>query len=135
MEEITIILADDNPHMRKSLRVLLTPCENFRVIGEAINGLEAVALVKDLRPSILLLDINMTPMNGFEAAEKISTNYPETKIIALSLHKQVSYCRNMLRMGASGYVTKSSSYQEIIDAINEVAAGGRYIDRSINYKE
>jgi two-component system invasion response regulator UvrY len=134
MEEITVILADDNRHMRKSLTVVLAPVDNIRVIGEATNGEEAIALVNELRPTVVLLDINMSPVNGFEAAEQIIARFPQTKVIALSLHKQVSYCRNMFRIGASGYVTKSSPYQDIIAAINKVASGGKFVDRTIDFE-
>ncbi len=128
---ITILIADDNFHIRKSLQILLEPFENMRLVGEAKNGEEAIALAAELSPDIILIDINMSPVNGFEATRKIIKQNPFVRIIALSLNNEVSYCRNMLRLGARGYVTKSSPCNEIITAITEVAAGGKYIDKNI----
>lgn len=129
---ITVLIADDNFHMRESLQVLLGQQENMRVVGEACNGDEAIAFATELEPDIILMDINMAPVNGFEATRKILKNNPEVKIIGLSMHTQISYCRNMMRLGARGYVTKSAPYQEIVTAINEVAAGGKYIDKNLD---
>lgn len=128
---ITILIADDNFHIRESLQVLLEPQENMTLVGEAKNGEEAIALAAQLSPDIVLIDINMSPVNGFEATRKILKHNPSIRIIGLSLHREISYCRNMLRLGAKGYVTKSSPYHDIITAIEEVAAGGKYIDKNI----
>lgn len=130
-KQITVLIAEDNRHMRESLQVLLSPLENIKLIGEAINGEEAIVLATKLNPDIILMDINMHPVNGFEATRKILKDHPAIKIIGLSLHKESSYCKNLLRMGAKGYVTKSSPYEEIILAIQEVAAGGKYIDKAL----
>jgi two-component system invasion response regulator UvrY len=128
---ITVLIADDNHHIRESLHVLLAPLENMKLIGEACNGEEAIVQAAELNPDIILMDINMSPVNGFEATRKILKQNPAIKIIGLSLHVEASYCRNMLRLGARGYVTKSSPYTEIITAINEVYEGGKYIDKKI----
>lgn len=125
------MIADDNYHIRESLQVLIEPHEELKLVGEAKNGEEAIALAAELQPDIVLIDINMSPVNGFEATRKILKHNPAIKVIGLSLHKEVSYCRNMLRLGAKGYVTKSSPYHAIITAIKEVAAGGKYIDKNI----
>jgi two-component system, NarL family, invasion response regulator UvrY len=128
---ITVLIADDNFHIRESLQILLEPLEYIDLVGEATNGEEAIALAAQLQPDIILLDINMSPKNGFEATRKIIKQNPAVKIIALSLHSEVSYCRNMLRLGAKGYVCKSSPFRDIIKAIAEVAAGGKYIDKTV----
>ena len=130
-EPITVLIADDNAHMRESLRVMLSALENVLLAGEACNGEEAITMATELKPDVMLVDINMSPVNGFEATRKILKQNPSIKIIALSLHKEVSYCRNMLRLGARGYVSKSSSYAEILEAIREVAGGRKYVDKSI----
>jgi DNA-binding NarL/FixJ family response regulator len=129
---ISVLIADDNHHIRESLHVLLGPLENMVLVGDASNGEEAIAMAAELNPDIILMDINMSPVNGFEATRKILKQNPDVKIIGLSLHVEASYCRNMLRLGARGYVTKSSPYHEIISAINEVFAGGKYIDKKIS---
>ena len=129
---ITVLIADDNSHMRESLRILLSPVENMTLVAEARNGEEAIALAAELQPDIILMDINMTPVNGFEATRKILKDFPEIKIIGLSLHKEPAYCRNLMRLGAKGYVTKSSPYEEIIIAVKAVALGENYIDKGID---
>lgn len=130
--QITVLIADDNLLVRESLRTILSPLENIEIIGEAKNGEEAIALAAQLVPDIILMDINMSPVNGFEATRKILNQLPSIKIIGLSLHKEPSYCRNMMRLGAMGYVVKSSSYEEIIMAVETVAAGGKYIDKDLS---
>ncbi len=130
-KQITVLIADDNFHMRESLRILLSPLENMTIAGEATNGEEAILLAAELQPDIILMDINMSPVNGFEATRKILKQFPAIKIIGLSLHSEPAYCRNLMRLGARGYVTKSSPYEEIIIAIREVAAGGTHVDKGV----
>lgn len=130
-KQITVLIADDNAHMRESLRILISPLENLQIIAEAKNGEEAITLATKHQPDIILMDINMAPVNGFEATRKIIKLFPSIKIIGLSLHTEPAYCRNLMRLGAKGYVTKSSPYEEIIIAIQEVATGGKYVDRGV----
>ena len=125
------MIADDNNRMRQTLKVLIASMENAVVLGEAHNGEDAITLANKLLPDIILMDINMSPVNGFEATRKILRQNPATRIIGLSLHQQPSYAKNMLKIGACGYVTKSASHLEIIEAIRTVAAGGKYIDKEI----
>lgn len=130
-KQLTVLIADDNTRMRESLRILLSSVEEVVVAGEAKNGEEVIILASELCPDIILMDINMSPVNGFEATRKILKNNSAIKIIGLSLHKEPSYCRNLMRLGAKGYVTKSAPYNEIIVAVKEVAAGGKYIDKDV----
>jgi DNA-binding NarL/FixJ family response regulator len=130
-KHITVLIADDNVHMRESLRILISPVENLKLLGEAKNGEEAIAYASELNPDIILMDINMSPVNGFEATRKIVKLFPQIKIIGLSLHTEPAYCRNLMRLGAKGYVTKSSPYEEILIAIQQVAAGNRYVDKGV----
>lgn len=116
------------------LNMLLIGIENIQVAGKARNGEEAIALAKELSPDVILMDINMSPVNGFEATRKILKQNPVAKIIGLSLHKKSSYAKNLIQLGAKGYVTKSASHKEIIDAIEIVAAGGKYIDKHLKDK-
>lgn len=124
---ITILIADDNKYIRETIRFLLSRFDNFKLIGEAESGEEAISLAKELNPDIILIDINMSPINGFEATRKILKQNPLTKIIGLSVHKQASYAKNILQLGAKGYVTKSSPHKEIIHAILQVSEGKEYI--------
>lgn len=130
-KHISVLIADDNERFRESLRVVVSTIEYIDKIYEAKNGDEAISYAAQHAPDIILMDINMSPVNGFEATRKILGQNPDIKIIGLSLHQEVSYCRNMIRLGARGFITKSSPYQEIVNAITEVAAGKKYIDRNI----
>ena len=124
---ITILIADDNKYIRETIRFLLSRFDHLKLIGEAESGEEAISLAKHLKPDIILIDINMSPINGFEATRKILKQNPLTKIIGLSVHKQPSYAKNILQLGAKGYVTKSSPHKEIIQAIIQVSEGKEYI--------
>ncbi len=129
--QITVVIADDNNFFRESLRILLSGLDAVTIVGEAQNGEEAIALATKLLPGVILMDINMSPINGFEATRKILKHNPAIRIIGLSMHTEPSYCKNLLRLGARGYITKSAPHNEIIDAIMEVAAGGKYIDKNL----
>ena len=129
---ITILIADDNHFLRESLRFLIRYEENLKLVGEAVSGMEAISLARELTPDVVLMDINMSPVNGFEATRKILKHNPSAKIIGLSAHNQPSYAKNILQLGAKGYLTKSSTHKEIIRAINEVANGKEYICTELN---
>ena len=126
-EAITILIVDDNNFMRETLKFLISRVSHFKLVGEATSGQEAIQLVQEISPDIILLDINMSPINGFEATRKILKQNPLTKIIGLSVHKQPSYAKNILQLGAKGYLTKSSPHKEIIEAINKVYEGKEYV--------
>lgn len=133
-KHISVLIVDDNDRFRESLRVVVSTIENVAAIHEAKNGDEAISFALEQAPDIILMDINMSPVNGFEATRKILGKNPGIKIIGLSLHNEVSYCRNLIRLGAKGFITKSSSYNEIVIAIREVIAGRKYIDKNISNK-
>lgn len=130
-KDITILLADDNESMLEMLEFLITRQGHLKVLGIAKSGQQAIELAVELKPDITILDINMSPVNGFEAARKIIKILPEAKIIGLSVNREASYARNMISLGAKGYLTKSSESKEIIDAIHQVANGETYICREI----
>jgi len=118
---------DDHKLIRDSWSFILNSDQRFRVIGETSNGEEAIELVKSLRPSIILMDVNMAPVNGFDATRQIIQNSPDVKIIAVSMHAMPAYAKRMMQIGAVGYVTKNSSKDEMIRAIIEVNDGKKYV--------
>jgi len=124
---ITILIVDDNNFMRETLKFLISRVSNFKLVGEATSGQEAISMAQEHSPDIILLDINMSPINGFEATRKILKQNPQTRIIGLSVHKQPSYAKNILQLGARGYLTKSSPHKEIIQAINSVYEGKEFV--------
>ena len=127
MEKITILLVDDHRLIRDSWSFVLNSDPRFLVIGETSSGDEAIELAKHKRPQIVLMDVNMAPLNGFDATKLVRKYSPGSKVIGISMHSMPAYARRMLQMGAMGYVTKNSSKDEMINAIIEVNSGKKYV--------
>jgi DNA-binding NarL/FixJ family response regulator len=131
MGKITVLIVDDHTLIRETWSFLLGRNENFEVLAEVGDGQRAIDIARDKRPNIVLLDINMTPLNGFDVLKMIRKQSPGSKVIAVSMHSQPAYAKKMLRMGAKGYVTKNSPRQEMLDAIMEVNSGNTYICQEV----
>ncbi|MEO6613401.1 MAG: response regulator transcription factor [Chitinophagaceae bacterium] len=127
MDKISILLVDDHKLIRESWSFILNSDSRFQVVGETSNADEAVEIAKAKKPKIVLMDINMTPVNGFDATKLIRQFSPASKIIGISMHSMPAYARRMLQIGAMGYVTKNSSKDELLTAIVEVNNGKKYI--------
>jgi DNA-binding NarL/FixJ family response regulator len=127
MDKITILLVDDHKLIRESWSIILNNDPRFSVIGETSNVDDAVNISRDQRPQIVLMDINMSPVNGFEATKLIRKFSPGSRIIGISMHSMPAYARKMLQIGAMGYVTKNSSKDELLAAIIEVSSGKKYV--------
>ena len=127
MDPITILLVDDHKLIRDSWSFILNSDPRFIVVGETSEGKEAIELARTKKPQIILMDVNMTPMNGFDATKQIRKFTPGSKIIGVSMHSMPAYARRMLQLGAMGYVTKNSSKDEMIEAIVEVNNGKKYV--------
>jgi len=127
MSTITILITDDHKLVREAWTTVLNSDPRFKVIAEAGSGEEAVELAKDLRPNVVILDINLPAMSGIETIPLIRKFSPGSKILGVSLHTQPTYARKMIQKGAMGYVTKNSSREEMFKAIIEVHAGRKYI--------
>ena len=120
-----ILIAEDNPVNMELMREILgTSC--YEII-EAENGQQALAKIEEFSPSLVLLDINMAPMSGFDVLKMIRKYSPGSKIIGVSMHSQPAYAKKMLQVGARGYVTKNSSREEMFKAIMEVFRGNKYV--------
>ena len=131
MEKITVLIVDDHTLIRETWSFLLGRNENFEVIAEVGDGQKAIDIARDKRPNIVLLDINMTPLNGFDVLKMIRKQSPGSKVIAVAMHSQPAYAKKMLRMGAKGYITKNSPRQEMLDAILDVNNGNTYICQEV----
>lgn len=131
MEKISVMIADDHKLIRETWTFVLNNDPRFHVVAECGDSEEAVELAKTHRPDIILMDINMMPISGFDATEKIRKVSPTSRIIGVSMHSQPAYAKKMLQMGARGYVTKNSSRDEMIKAIIEVHNGNKYICEEI----
>ncbi len=127
MEKITILLVDDHKLIRESWSFILNSDPRFEVVGETSNVDEAVEIARDKKPRIVLMDINMSPINGFEGTRMIPKFSPGSRITGISMHSIPYYDRRMLQMGAMGYITKNSSKDEMLKAIVEVNEGKKYV--------
>ncbi|MGQ0739962.1 MAG: response regulator [Bacteroidota bacterium] len=127
MEKITILLVDDHKLVRESWSFILDSDSRFQVIGETSDVDEAVIIAREKKPKIVLMDINMSPVNGFEGTKLVRKYSPGSKIIGISMHSMPAYARRMLQTGAMGYITKNSSKDEMLKAIIEVYEGRKYI--------
>lgn len=127
MEKVTILIVDDHTLVRETWSYILNTDDKFQVIAECGSGEEAVETARQLRPQIVIMDINLPNMNGIEATEQIRKYSPGSKILGVSLHRQPTYARKMMQKGAMGYVTKNSSKEEMFKAITEILNGRRYI--------
>lgn len=124
---VKILIADDHSMVREGFRQLLQLEEEFEVVGEAANGQEAIDLIKELKPDILLLDINMPVKNGLEVLEELKEYNYKTKTLMLTIHNEVEYLIKAVEIGCNGYLLKDSSFQSLKEAINLVNSGESYI--------
>ena len=132
--KLSIVLADDHTILREGLRALLTADSNFEIVGEARDGREAVRCVEKLGPDLLLMDLSMPRMSGMDAIREIKKRYPETKIIALTVHKTEEYLLTTLQAGADGYVLKDATHDELMVAIKNVMGGKSYLSPGVSEK-
>jgi DNA-binding NarL/FixJ family response regulator len=132
--KLSILLAEDHTILREGLRALLSADPNFKIVGEAGDGREAVRCVEKLGPDLLLMDLSMPRMSGMDAISEIKKRYPETKIIALTVHKTEEYLLSTLQAGADGYVLKDATHDELVMAIHNVMAGKPYLSPGISEK-
>jgi DNA-binding NarL/FixJ family response regulator len=124
---IRVMLAEDIAILRKALMSLLAPYPDVVIVGEAADGLEAVKLVNELSPHVVLMDLSMPRMDGVEAIGEIKRQHHETRVIALTAHGDPELVGKTLLAGADGYMLKNASADELVAAIRSVAAGRQYI--------
>ena len=132
MKKIRIVIADDIDVVRLGVSALLSTVDDFEVLGQAANGEEAVAAVKNFSPDVVILDLEMPKMTGVEAAKVIKFKYPRTKILIFSGFENERYVTQILRLGAGGYVVKSVAKAELEEAIRTVAEGKRFFSPSVS---
>jgi len=126
-----ILLVEDHAIVREGLCSLLEKQPDMEVIGEAEEGRTAVDLVRQLLPDIVIMDITMPNLNGVEATRHITSEFPQVKVIALSIHSNKRFVADMLGAGATGYILKECLFDELVQAIQAVAAGGSYLSPRI----
>ena len=129
---IRVVLADDHVFVRDGIKSLLENEVNIEVVGEAIDGLEALKIVETSNPDLLILDIRMPNMTGIEVVEKLRSQNNTVKIVMLSMHESEEYVLKSIRAGADGYLLKGSSKEEFLKALHTIANGGKYFSGDIS---
>ncbi|OGO18890.1 MAG: DNA-binding response regulator [Chloroflexi bacterium RBG_16_48_8] len=128
---ITVLLADDHRVICDGLGVLLDSEMDISVVNKAADGLEAVRLVDELKPDIVIMDITMPKLNGIEATQLITETNPSTRVIILSMYATSEYIFRALHAGAKGYLLKESAGTEVVEAVRAVHSGGRFLSHKI----
>jgi DNA-binding NarL/FixJ family response regulator len=131
---IRILLVDDHALVRAGIRALVEGKPGINVIAETGDGNEALRMIGELHPNLVLLDITLPTINGFEVLEQITKQYPQTRVIMLTVHEGTEYAMRALRAGAAGYLPKSAATIELEDAISAVAQGGTYLSHEISQR-
>jgi DNA-binding NarL/FixJ family response regulator len=132
MKRIRILLADDHAVVRQGFRMILSAHPDLEIVGEAGNGREAVELAAKLRPDVVVMDVAMPELNGIEATRRLTAENPHTRVVALSMHKDSVYVREILRAGARGYLLKDSVADDLVAAIHAVAGGEGYLSPAVS---
>jgi two-component system, NarL family, invasion response regulator UvrY len=122
-----ILIADDHSIVREGLKQYVKTLDEVNLIDEAVNGIEAWTKIKDGNYDLVILDVSMPEMSGLDVLQKIKEKNLETRVLILSVHPQEQYAIRAFKMGASGYLSKDSAFEELTLAIKKIASGGRYV--------
>ena len=128
----TVLLADDHVIVRNGFRMILSHQPELQVVGEADNGRDAVEQAEKLRPDVCVMDVTMPELNGIEATRRLLKVSPKTRVLALSMHKDAVYVREILRAGAKGYLLKDCDQRDFLKAVKAVALGKGYLSPEIS---
>jgi len=131
MEKIRILLVDDHQIILDGVRSLLKGVNNIQVIGDALNGEEALNTLQVLTADLVLMDLDMPKLNGIDATMRIKEEFPHTKVLILTVHNESSLIRNLISIGADGYLLKNSCKEELLDAIYKVQSGEKYFSSEV----
>ena len=128
-----IVIIDDHQLFREGVKRILEFEKSFKVVAEGDDGTEALTIVEEHLPDVVIMDINMPQMNGVEATRELIERYPETKVIILSIHDDENYMTHALQTGASGYLLKEMDADALIEAVRVVADGGSYLHPKVTH--
>ncbi|NOU17739.1 MAG: response regulator transcription factor [Bacteroidales bacterium] len=128
---INVIIADDHQIVLDGLKSLLEREKDICPVGEALNGFELLALLENKQVDVAVIDIDMPRMNGIETTKEIKKRYPEVRVLILSMYNDNEYIRQLIEIGASGYILKNKGKEELVNAIRKIAAGGDYLGDAI----
>ncbi|MEQ2527526.1 response regulator transcription factor [Bacillaceae bacterium CLA-AA-H227] len=128
-----IVIIDDHQLFREGVKRILDFESSFEVVAEGDDGSEAVNLVEQYKPDVVIMDINMPTVNGVEATRQLIEKYPDSKVIILSIHDDESYVQHALKTGATGYLLKEMDADALIEAVKVVADGGSYLHPKVTH--
>ena len=131
-EKIHILLADDHAVVRQGFKMILAAQPDMEIVGEAGNGREALDLAGQLQPDVIVMDVAMPELNGIEATRRVADLSPRSRVLALSMHKDSVYVREILRAGARGYLLKDSIASDLLAAVRAVARGEGYLSPGVS---
>ena len=131
-KKIRILLADDHVIVRQGFRMILAAQPDMEILGEASNGREAVEQAERLQPDVVVMDVAMPDLNGIEATRRMATAAPRARVLALSMHKDSVYVREILKAGARGYLLKDAFDRDLLAAVRAVARGEGYLSPSVS---
>lgn len=131
MDKLRILLADDHVVLRDGLTALINAQMDMEVVGYAGDGRAVVQQTRSCRPDVVVMDLSMPGMSGVQATEYLKQEFPEVRVIVLTWHSEPAYVRQLLKVGARGYVLKQAAAEELISAIRTVAAGGTHLDSTL----
>lgn len=131
-KKMRIVLADDHAVVRQGFKMILASQADMEVVGEAANGREALTICESLQPDVVVMDVTMPELNGIEATRRIMDASPRTRILALSMHKDSVYVREILRAGARGYLLKDSADTDLLNAVRAIGKGEGYLSPSVS---
>lgn len=129
---IRVLVVDDHKIMRDGIRAILKAAGDFEIVAEAESGLDAVQMVKKVRPDVIMMDINLSGMNGIEAATEMLRSNPDLRIMMLSMYDDEHSVVTALKAGARGFVLKRASDQDLVNALRTVAQGGTYLSPKVS---
>lgn len=131
---IRVLVADDHTLVREGLCALLAGDDSIKVVAEAQDGVDALNKCRDCKPDIAVLDIAMPKLNGLLAARRIRSDFPEVKVLVLSMYSEEEYVTEALRAGASGFIMKDAAASELISALKTVSRGERFLSPTVSWK-
>ncbi len=130
-KKIRILLVDDHTVVRRGIRMILSAQPDMEVVAEGKNGFEAIEEAGKTQPDVVIMDVNMEGMNGIEGARRIVESLPRCRVLALSMHRDAVYVREMLKAGAKGYLVKDADDDALLDAVRAVARGDAHLSPSV----
>ncbi len=129
---IKVLLADDHALVREGLHRLLDDCGDMEVVGEACGGQEALRMLRQLEPDVVVMDLSMPDLDGMEATKQIARENLKARVLILTMHVNEEYAVRLLQAGAHGFMGKGAASQEVVGAIRKIAAGGSYLPPTLS---